>query len=386
MTQSSTPTRHYFDYAAATPIDKHVLTAMQPYFSNVFANPSAVYHSAQQAKQALDNARQLCAQTLGVQSSEIVFTAGGSEANNLAISGVILAQTQKASCAVSAIEHDSVLEPAQQFRTKQFKVMNDGRIDVTNALQDIDDTTALVSVMLVNNELGTIQPIRQLAQGVAQIRRDRIKRGVKLPLLLHTDACQAPNVVSVQPHRLGVDLMTLNSGKIYGPKQCGLLYVRRGVELQPIIFGGGQEFGLRSGSQNVAAIVGFSQALHGAVTMQKEEVARLNELKQRILFGLGQLSTEVQINGGVKYAAPNFINVCLRGFDAERLVFALDAAGIEVAVGSACSASSSEPSHVLRAIGLTDADAQSSLRITLGRGTNHKSIDALLSALRQLII
>src|SRR5512146_41120 len=260
----------YLDHAAATPVDDMVLTAMRPYWQAKLFNPSAPYSNALEVKKDLNEARSKVAYWLGARSSEIIFTAGGTEANNLAVHGV-MRQFPEGNVAVSALEHESVLEPARNYDCREVKIQPDGRLDLADLRRKIDDKTVLVSVMYANNEIGTIQPVREVAKLINDLRRQRGPKG--LPLYLHTDACQAANYLDLHVSRLGVDLMSLNGGKIYGPKQSGALYAKAGVQLKPLIEGGGQERGLRSGTENVAGSVGFSAALDLAQTTRHEETA-----------------------------------------------------------------------------------------------------------------
>ncbi len=370
----------YFDYAAATPMDPAVASVMQPYFTDKFFNPSATYLAAQQIKKDLDAARAGIAGWLGVRPSEIVFTAGGTEANNLAVHGV-LRQFPDGNIITSAIEHESVLQPASQYAHKQAPVSADGIIDVPKLRALIDDQTVLVSVMYANNEVGSVQPIRQIGLALQEIRRDRRTRGVELPLYLHTDACQAAAYLDLHTARLGVDLLTLNAGKIYGPKQCGALFVSSRVRLRPDIVGGGQERNLRSGTENVAGAIGFATALDLVQTRRHEEGERLHRLQKLFIDELQKNLPEAVVNGTQKTRLPNNVHITLPGQDNERLLMALDEAGILCAAGSACSASSDEPSHVLRAMGLSDDDARASLRFTMGRQTDEAAVRQAIAAL-----
>jgi len=374
----------YLDHAAATPMDAEVLAAMQPFFSNLFYNPSATYMAAQEVRQALDKARADVAACLGARANEIIFTAGGTEANNLAIAGV-LQQYPEANVVVSAIEHDAVLEPAAQFTCKTAGVTEQGIVDLADLETKIGNQTVLVSVMYANNEVGTIQPVRQIALLVQKVRDGRRKAGNKLPIYLHTDACQAANYLDLHVSRLGVDLMTLNGGKIYGPKQSGVLFVSSKVPLVPVIRGGGQERNLRSGTENVAACVGFAKALELVQGKRQGEVERLGKLQQIALQLIVEKLPAAVINGSTKHRLPNNIHLTLPSQDNERLLVELDERGILAAAGSACSASSDEPSHVLRAMGISDADAQASLRFTMGQSTTEKDLQATVETLASLL-
>lgn len=373
----------YLDHAAATPVDPAVMEAMLPYFADYFYNPSATYLAAQKVHKDIEAARASVAKTLGVRPREIVFTAGGTEANNMAVQGVMRAFPGK-HVVVSAVEHKSVLEPAQLFNHTLTPVLADGRVDLPQLEQSIRADTVLVSIMLANNEIGSIQPLSEVVELLARTRSDRKKVGNQVPLYLHTDACQAVNYLSVMPHRLGVDLMTLNGGKIYGPKQSGMLFVRTGVQLQPLILGGGQEWGVRSGTENVPGIIGFAAALQLAAEHYKTEVRRTQDLQKQFIDQLEKALSNVVINGSLKHRLANNVHVTFPGQDNERLMMELDERGVQCAVGSACTASSDEPSHVLMAIGLSEAEAKASLRFTLGRQTTTGDIDTVIGVLEQL--
>lgn len=374
----------YLDYAAATPIDKHVLAAMEPYFTKVFHNPSSVYLAARQARQMLDQARATVAKCLGVKAGEIIFTSGATEANNLAISG-IMRQFPDGEVLASAIEHESVLAPAGQFNHRLILVDKYGLIDLKALAKMINPKTVLISVMYVNNEVGTLQPLAKIAQLLKQIKKERFKKGNNRPLHLHTDAAQAGNLFDLKVSRLGVDLMSLNGGKIYGPKQSGALYNRAGTNLQPQILGGGQEFGLRSGTESLASAVGLAEALKLAQAKKDSQLKSLQGLSDGFINRLKQSFPKAIINGQVKTRSPHIINVGLPGQDAERLVMELDERGIQAAVGSACSASKEDPSHVLRAMGLPESLIRSSLRFSLGRTTTAADLATTVKALVAII-
>jgi cysteine desulfurase len=372
------------DYAAATPISQAVMKAMQPYFAADFYNPSATYDAGRKAKRQLEAVRSEVAQMLGARPSEIIFTAGGTEANNLAVHG-IMRQYPEANVMVSSVEHESVLAPAHRYDYKIAEVNPDGRIDLERLERAIDDKTVLVSLMYANNEIGTIQPVREVSQLVQTIRKQRQKAGNTLPLYLHTDACQAGNYLDLHVSRLSVDLMTINGGKLYGPKQSGALYVKAGISLQPLIDGGGQERGLRSGTESLAAAVGLSAALVEAQQQKNEESIRLKQLQTQFFDLLAERMPEAFINGSRKHRLPNNVHVTLPGQDNERLLIQLDEAGIQAAAGSACSASNEEPSHVLAALGLSEAEAQASLRFTMGRDTTPAMIERTVESLRHFV-
>ncbi|MGB4800769.1 MAG: cysteine desulfurase family protein [Candidatus Saccharimonadales bacterium] len=375
----------YLDHAAATPMSEAVRTAMQPYFSDNFYNPSATYLPARQVREALEDARHHVAMYLGARPTEVIFTAGGTEANNVAIAGV-MANFPNCSVTVSAIEHESVLEPARQFNCSVALVSQEGRVDPADLRRKISDDTVLVSIMYANNEVGTVQPIREVARLLAELRAERKQKGIDLPLYFHTDACQATNYLGLQVASLDVDMMTLNGSKIYGPKQTGVLYASSHVQLAPLIRGGGQERTLRSGTENVPGIIGFAAALGEAQQMRAAETTRLTEVKNHALHLLNRtIPSKIIVNGSLKHRLPNNIHLTLPGLDNERLLVELEMRGILAAAGSACSASNEEPSHVLRAMGRTAEEARSSLRITLGRSTALADMDRFVQALTEIV-
>jgi cysteine desulfurase len=373
----------YLDFAAATPMSDAVIAAMLPYWQDRFYNPSATYLPARAVKDTLREARHSVARNIGARSTEIIFTAGGTEANNLAISGVL--QTfPEANMVTTAIEHESVLEAAKARGAKLAPVRADGIVDAEELMKLVDDRTVLLSVMYANNEVGSVQPIRDIAASVNEIREQRRTAGNALPLLLHVDAAQAANYLDLHVARLGADLMTLNGGKIYGPKQSGVLYVRSGTKLSPLVLGGGQESGLRSGTENVAGCIGFAAALDETVKLKSDEIKRLQTLQKRFYKGLKDKLPQVPVNGSTSKRLPNNLHITVPGTDNERVLLQLEEAHILAAAGSACSASDEEASHVLLAMGLSEADARSSLRFTMGRSTTEKHIDTLLSELGKI--
>lgn len=374
----------YFDYAAATPLDNRVLDAMQPYFSDNFYNPSALYAAARDTRKTLEATRARVASVLGARPSEIVFTAGGTESDNLAIHG-LMRRYPTANIITSAIEHDAVLLPASQYEHRQAPVTPDGLINMSALEALIDDNTVLVSVMYANNEIGTVQPITKIAQLLKKVRDARRQHGVQMPLYFHTDACQAGAYLDLHVARLGVDLLTMNGGKMYGPKQSGVLYVRGGIELMPLVTGGGQERGLRSGTENLAACIGFATALELVQSQRHEESQRLRTLQKQFMDELSNKLPQAIIRGSRKQRLPNNVHFTIPGTDNERLLVQLDEAGVLAAAGSACSASSETPSHVLRALGLTDDEARASLRFSMGRDTTAKQVTTVVDTLTSLV-
>ncbi len=374
----------YLDHAAATPLDPLVLAAMQPYFSERFFNPSATYLAARSVRKDIDAARATVAHWLGARPAEVVFTAGGTEANNLAIRGVMSHFTD-GTMITSAIEHESVLATAHQFTCAEAPVSSEGIVDIDKLVALIDDHTVLVSVMYANNEVGTVQPIRQIAQALEGIRKARKQAGNDRPLYFHTDAAQAANYLDLHTARLGVDLLTLNAGKIYGPKQVGALFVASHVRLQAQVAGGGQERRLRSGTENVPGIIGLATALAMVQERRHAEGERLSSLQTLFFDLLITAISNAVVNGSRKHRLPNNMHVTIPGQDNERLIFALDEHGVLCAAGSACSASNEEPSHVLHAMGIAEVDAQASLRFTMGHATTEQDVRTAVSILQNVI-
>lgn len=369
----------YLDYAAATPIDQRVLDAEEPYFRERFFNPSASYQAAREVRRDYEEARHVLAQNLGARPAEIVITAGATESTNLAIGGV------SGHIVTTNIEHPAVLALASARNATILPVNEKGLVNPASVENAITDETEIVSVGYANSEIGTVQPIKEIAILIERIRADRASREVATPLLFHTDASQAAGYLDLNVARLNVDLMTLNAGKCYGPKQVGLLYVKAGVRLKPLILGGGQEMGLRSGTENVTGAIGFARALEIAERKRKGESERLEKLRNDLEKFIKQEFPEVIINSGAKQRLPNILNFSVPGLDGERAVFALDERGVLVATGSACAANKGTRSHVLMAIGLAPQIADASLRISLGRPTTDAEISELKPLLAETI-
>lgn len=358
----------YLDHAAATPVDPRVLTAMQPYFSDIFYNPSSPYTPAIAARREYDDAKQTIARLIGAKPDEIVITAGATESINLAfhnISGHIV---------VPAIEHHAVLAAAKRHPHTIVDVDERGMVHSEAIKSAIQPDTQLVSVAIANNELGTIQPLRDIAQIIKFERESRLSQGNTTPIYFHSDASQGVGQIDVNVARLGIDMLTLNSGKMYGPKQVGLLWAASSVKLEPMIVGGGQERGLRSGTENVAGVVGFAKALSLASEHRKFESDRLHLLRNRLQSQLEEAFPEAVFSGHAKHRLSGHLHVSFPGIDGERLVFALEARGVLVATGSACAANKGTRSHVLTAIGLEPRVADGSLRLTLGHLSNEENI------------
>jgi cysteine desulfurase len=358
----------YMDYAAATPVDEAVVKAMKPYFTGNFYNPSASYLAAKSVSKDINKTRSDIAQILGAKAPEIVFTAGGTEANNLAIKGV-MDKWPGSNVVISAIEHESVIEPAKLYDHKIAPVDKEGIVNLNELTRLIDEKTVLVSIIYANNEIGTIQPLKDIGVMLEAIRKQRRLDGNNLPIYFHSDACQAASFLDLHVERLGVNLMTLNSGKIYGPKQSGALYIKRGLELQAQILGGGQESDIRSGTENVAAIIGFGLALSLVQNRRREESDRLQILQNSFIKTLQEKVPQALINGSLKKRLPNNVHITIEGTDNEQIMMALDEMGIQCATGSACHAASGKSSSTLDALGLSRSQAKSSLRFSMGRFT-----------------
>lgn len=362
----------YLDHAAATPVSEKVLSAMIPFMTESFFNPSSPYLPATKVRAKYETAKNQIANFIGAKGNDLVITSGATEANFLAftsVNDVIRARVENAPkprILVLETEHASVLENAKNYDFEVIRVDKTGLIDLNDLKQKLTDDVALVSVSLANNELGTIQPLAEIAEILRGKRFERLKKGITAPLLLHSDASQGLALIDLNVARLGVDLLTLNAAKIGGPKGVGALYVAHGVRLKPYINGGGQERGLRSGTENVAGAIGFAKALellNGHQSAKRKKYLHLVEiLKQE----LKSAKVEPLFLGNKKHQLANFCPVSFPGLDAERLIFALEDREVYLSTGAACSASKGEPSHVLRAIGLTDDEIKGSLRISLG--------------------
>ncbi len=394
----------YLDYAATTPIDERVLEVMMPYLTTEFGNASSLHSMGQRARHAVDSSREKIAAIIGAKQSDIIFTSGGTESNNLFITGVgefvlknmvdIKNPQFVPHIITTKIEHESVLRPIEELAKKGFAVTYldvgaDGVLNVEDLKKALRPETVFVSIMYANNEIGTVQPVRECAQVINEFRSSLPvpPHSSPPPILFHTDACQAASYLSLNIEELGVDAMTLNSGKIYGPKGVGCLYVRGGahgsVKLMPQFLGGGQEYRMRSGTENVAGIVGFATALELAQKTRVEESARQLILRDMLIDGILALPN-TRINGSREKRLPNNVNVSFKGLHGEAILTRLDMSGIFASSGSACSSGSLEPSHVIAALGKDAADdiwSRSATRFSLGRFTTKEEV---LNASREL--
>lgn len=351
----------YLDHAAATPVSEPVFAAMQPYFSDFFYNPSSPYAQALAVRRDYEAAKALLASTIGARPDELVVTAGATESINLAfnsIGGHII---------TANIEHHAVLEAARRHDHTIVPADEHGFVSAEVIKKAIQPSTTLVSVAAANNELGTVQPLRDIAMAVKGERERRLALGDTTPIYLHSDASQGAGQLDLHVSRLGVDLLTLNAGKVYGPKQVAILWAHPQVALRPQIVGGGQERGLRSGTENVAGMIGFGRAMELAEKHRKGETQRLQHLRGFLQKVLTSAFPKAIISGHQKRQLAGHLHISFPGIDAERLVFALEMRGVLVATGSACAANKGTRSHVLTAIGLSSEVADGSLRLTLGR-------------------
>lgn len=361
----------YLDHAAATPLDERVFAAMKPFLAEQFYNPSAAYQPARQVRAALDDARHRLAMAIGGSKDEVILTAGATESVNLAFTGVLETGDH---VVIGATEHAAVRAIASTYECAVAASDARGFITPESVVAAVTDETKLVSITAADSELGTIQPLSKIAAALQMIRHDRQKRGVKTPLYFHSDASQAAGVIDLHVARLGVDLLTLSAAKCYGPKQVGLLWANSQISLRPLIRGGGQERGLRSGTENVAGAIGFATALDMVIKKRHTEGERLRKLRDTLQDGLEKGVPGIVINGSPKKRLPGHLHIGVEGLDAERVVFKLDMLGVLVATGAACAANSGTRSPVLDAVGMSPALADGSLRLSLGRLTTEQDI------------
>ena len=364
----------YLDYNATTPVDRAVLEAMLPYFAENFGNASSIHSSGQCGRSAVDAARDSVAALIDAKPAEVVFTSGGTEADNLAIFGSVMASNQvRKHVITTAIEHHAVLNAAQALEKQGIEVTyisvgSDGVVDPQDIRRELRPETMLISVMHANNELGTIQPIEEIGRIAAEA-----------DVYFHCDAVQSAGKMPLDVNRLGVDLLSVSAHKIYGPKGVGALYVRTGTPLEPQFHGGHHERDRRPGTENVPGIIGFGKAAELAKMNCEADAARLAVLRDRLEEMLTGSLGSVHVNGDCGRRVANTTNLAFAGAGGEALVIALDLQGISCATGAACSSGAVEPSHVLLAIGLTADEARSSLRFSLGRVTTSDEIDRAIA-------
>lgn len=370
----------YLDYAATTPVDPRVVKKMMPYFSEKFGNTMSLHSLGQEAKEALEESREIIANFMGAKPTEIIFTSSATESNNLALKGIAFANKDKGNhIIISSIEHACIMESAkwlerQGFEITRLKVDKYGLVDLKEVKKAIKKETILVSIMHANNEIGTIEPIEEIGKICKE-------RGV----YFHTDAAQSFGKIPIDVNKMNIDLMTISSHKMYGPKGAAALFVREGTKIEPILHGGGHEMGLRSSTVNVAAIVGFAEAVKICKREMKKEAERLTRLRDKLIKGVLRKIKGSHLNGHPKLRLPNNANFWFEGVEGESIVIQLDLLGISASTGSACSSEKLEPSHVLLAIGLKPWQAHGSLRLSLGRWTKENEIDYTLKVLPKVI-
>ena len=367
------------DYASTTPVDKRVIKAMEPYFNEKFGNTMSIHSAGRAAKNALEDSREKVASLMNANPKEVIFTGSATEANNFALKGVAFANKKKGNhIIVSKIEHDCVLNSARWLEKQGFKVTyldvdHYGLVDPKEVEIAITKDTILVSVMHANNEIGTIEPIEE----IGKICR---KKGV----YFHSDAAQSFGKIPIDVKKMNIDLLTVNAHKMYGPQGVGALYVRSGVVIDPLLHGGGHEFGLRSSTTNVPGVVGFGVAAELRKKEMDKEAKFLTKLRDKLIEGVLKIENS-HLNGHPTKRLPNNANFSFDFIEGEALVLHLDMKGIDASTGSACSSSSLEPSHVLTAIGLKHEQAHGSLRLSLGKENTEKDIDYVLKVLPPIV-
>jgi len=372
--------RYYFDYAATAPTDPEVVKAMEPYFSEQFGNPSSLHYFGQQARKAVENTRGQLSSFLGAKEEEVIFTSGGTESNNFALNGVVYANEKKGNHVItSVIEHHAVLEPLKFLEKRGLKVTyvkvdKDGVVSVEDIKKAITDKTILISVMHANNEIGTVQPIKEIAK-VAKEKE----------ISFHCDAVQTVGHIPANVNDLGVDLLSLSAHKFYGPKGVGALYVRKGTKITPFLLGGGQEKHRRASTENVAGIVGLGKAIQLCKDkMAKEEKEQIT-LRDSLIKGLENKIERIYLNGHRVNRLPNNVNFSVEYIEGESMLLNLDMAGIAASTGSACTSGDLEPSHVLLAIGRPHDLCHGSIRFTLGRYSEPQDIDYVLEKFPEIV-
>lgn len=371
--------RIYLDHAATTPMAEEVKQAMDNYFVKEFGNPGSFNYFGLKAKQALADARLKVSQILNCSPSEIIFTGSGTESINLAIQGLAKKfKGKKNHIITTKIEHHAVLDTCKYLEKEGFNVTyldvdRYGVPDLEQLQRSITEQTFLITIMYANNEIGTILPVKE----ISKIAREN-------NIIFHTDACQAAGYLDIDVQSLGVDMLTLNGSKIYGPKGVGVLYKKSSVNIDPIIYGGGQEFGLRSGTENVPCIVGFAKALELVQASREQEVSRLLKLSKKLIKGLTQIPDTI-LNGHPEKRLPNNVNITFLNVEGEAVLVFLDEQGIAAASGSACTSKSLDPSHVILATGMPYEAAHGSIRFSLGKSTTEEDIDKVIEVMPKII-
>ena len=372
--------RIYLDYAATTPTHPEVVKAMLPYFTDAFGNPSSIYSYGQEAKGAIEEARVKVADLIGARDEEIIFTSGGTEADNFALKGVAYANEPKGNHVItSSIEHHAVIETCKFLERRGFRITylpvdEYGLVDPSDVKKAITNKTILISVMQANNEMGTVEPIAEIGR-IAQ----------EAGIYFHTDAVQTAGHIPVDVNELGVDLLSMSAHKLYGPRGVGALYIRKGTKLLPFMHGGEQERRRRASTENVPGIVGFGKAVELAQQEMSQEAKRLAYLRDQLIKGLLERIDHARLNGHPIMRLPNNVNISVDYVEGESMLLNLDLEGICASTGSACSSSSLEPSHVLLAMGLSHEQAHGSLRFTLGKWTTEEEIEQVLDTLPRIV-
>ena len=369
----------YMDHAATTPVDKEVVNVMLPYFSEKFGNSSSLHQWGQEATEALESARDECAKLIGADAKEIVFTSGGSESDNLALKGVLGANPKKNHIVTSAIEHHAIHTTSKELEKEGFKVTfvpvdKYGMVSVSDVSNAITEKTAIVSIMHANNEIGTIQPIEEIGKVCKQ-------KGVKF----HTDAVQSVGKIPVDVEKLNVDLLSASGHKIYGPKGVGFLYIKRGTKVKALIQGGGHEFGLRAGTENISGIVGLGKACEIARKGMVKEGERLTKLSKYLVDKMMGEIGDSYLNGHPTKRIPGTNNFRFDYIEGEALILHMDMKGIAASTGSACSTKSLEPSYVLTSLGLEHVQAHGSLRLSLGKINNKEQVDYVVESVKEIV-
>ena len=376
----------YLDHAGTTPMDPKVLEAMLPFFSRLYGNPSSLHTVGQEARYALDEARERVAGVLHCRAREVVFTGSGTESDNAAIHGAASALLETGNHIITtSVEHHAVLHSCQYLENQGFDITylpvdSYGMVSADSVYSAITDRTTVVSVMYANNEIGTINPIAEIAQSVHK-RAEELRRTI----VVHTDAVQAAGFLDLDVRRLGADMLSLSGHKFYGPKGTGVLYIRRGTPYLPLILGGGQERERRSGTENIPGIVGLSVALEAADAQREESSGHCLALRDRMTQYILENVPSTRLNGHSVQRLPNNVNFSFEGVEGEPILLGLDMAGIAASSGSACSSGSLEPSHVLLALGQSAELARGSLRITLGRENSQEEVEYVLATLVDLV-
>lgn len=369
----------YMDYAATTFVKPEVLDEMNPYFSEYFGNPSSIYHISRKNKAVIAKAKQKIADVINARKDEIFFTSGGSEADNWALKGVAFANKNKGKHIITTtIEHHAILNTCKYLEKQGFditylKVDEDGFIDINELKNAIREDTIIVSIMFANNEIGTIEPITEIGNLLKEKN-----------ILFHTDAVQAITHVPIDVKAMNIDLLSMSSHKFYGPKGMGVLYIKKGTNIDNLIHGGGQERGLRAGTENVPGIVGMGAAIDIANKNMEEESQRLTVLRDKLIDGLLKIP-DSRLNGPHKNRLPGNVNVSFGGIEGDVLLVILDDIGICASSGSACSAGAIEPSHVLTSIGLKGEYSNSSLRLTIGANTTEDEVDFVINKITDTV-